>query len=343
MKWVNRTSWCWLALGVLSSSFLGTSCAGAKGAAGPSDPSQADSKLAPVVGNPFDGAVLFNPPYTNADQTRRRLERENSPDAPLIAKIADTPQARWFGGWSGDVKTSAGNYVRAANKQNKVPLLVAYNIPNRDCGQYSAGGASDPQQYKTWIASLAEGIGDNQRAIVVLEPDALGHLEDCLSEADQAQRLELIKYAVETLEALPGVAVYIDAGHARWMQPEQAAERLGLAGVDKARGFALNVSNYIGDEELIPYGEKISGLLGGSHFIIDSSRNGNGPTEDAQWCNPAGRALGRPPTTDTGNPQLDAFVWIKNPGESDGTCQGGPEAGQWFHERAVEMARNAKW
>jgi len=40
---------------------------------------------------------------------------------------------------------------------------------------------------------------------------------------------------------------------------------------------------------------------------------------------------------------LDAFVWLKNPGESDGACHGGPEAGQWFEERALEMARNAAW
>lgn len=222
-------------------------------------------------------------------------------------------------------------------------LFVAYNIPNRDCGQYSKGGATSPADYKAWIESFAAGIGPEHRAIVVLEPDALPQLTQCLSEADQATRLQLLKGAVETLTALPGVSVYLDAGHSRWIDAGTMAERLKAAGIEKARGFALNTSNYIGDDELITYGESLVSLLGDTHFIIDTSRNGNGPTEDNAWCNPAGRALGRKPTADTGNPRVDAFVWVKSPGESDGECQGGPEAGQWFHERAVELAKNATW
>lgn len=299
--------------------------------------------LAELTGNPFEGAELFVPPYTNADQARRRLQREAPAEAELIAKIADTPQARWFGEWSGDIETVTQNYVEAAHNKGKVALLVAYNVPNRDCGQYSAGGAAEPQLYEQWVAGMARGISAARRAIVILEPDALSQLTECLSEADQQQRLGLIRKAVETLEALPGVAVYIDAGHSRWVPAEEMAQRLIAAGVHKARGFSLNVSNYIRDQELIAYGDEIATAIGDTHYVIDSSRNGNGPTDDAKWCNPPGRALGRLPSTDTGNAKLDAFVWVKNPGESDGECQGGPPAGQWFHERALEMARNAAY
>lgn len=306
-------------------------------------PEPAPSEIAPVEGNPFQGVSFFVPSYTNADQARRRLQSSNPAEAELIAKIADTPQARWLGGWSGEPKTAAGNYVRSAAKADKGVLFIAYNIPNRDCGQYSKGGAADPEEYKGWIRSLAEGIGRDKRAVVVLEPDALGHLTECLSEADQAQRLALLKDAVETLEALPGVSVYLDAGHSRWVPAPEMARRLQAAGIEKARGFALNTSNYIADDELIGYGDEIVSLIGETHYIIDSSRNGNGPAEGDVWCNPVGRALGRRPTADTGNPHLDAYVWLKNPGESDGECEGGPAAGRWFHERAVEMAKNAKW
>lgn len=300
-------------------------------------------EIAPVMGNPFKGVTFFVPPYTNADQTRRRLQTSNPEEAALIAKIADTPQARWLGDWSGEPKTAAGNFMRSAAKANQGALFIAYNIPNRDCGQYSKGGAADPAKYRQWIASLAEGIGKDKRAVIVLEPDALGHLTECLSEADQEQRLALLREAVETLEALPGVSVYLDAGHSRWVPAEQMAERLKKAGIDKARGFALNTSNYVADDELIEYGDRLVSLIGETHYVIDSSRNGNGPAEGNVWCNPAGRALGRRPTADTGNPHLDAFVWLKNPGESDGECEGGPAAGRWFHERALEMAKNAKW
>lgn len=306
-------------------------------------PEAASTPLAPVVGNPFEGVSFFVPPYTNADQARRRLQTTNPAEAALIAKIADTPQARWVGDWSGEPKTAAGNFVSSAAKANQGALFIAYNIPNRDCGQYSKGGAADPEKYKQWIDSFAEGIGQDKRAVIVLEPDALGHLTECLSEADQAQRLALLKYAVATFEALPGVSVYLDAGHSRWVPAAEMAKRLQAAGIDKARGFALNTSNYIADDELIAYGDEIVSLVGETHYIIDSSRNGNGAAPDNAWCNPEGRALGRRPTSDTGHPQLDAYAWLKSPGESDGECAGGPAAGRWFHERAVEMARNAKW
>lgn len=309
----------------------------------PAGAARAAEPVAAVTGNPFVGVRLFHPPFTNADQARRRLAHSDPAEAALLAKIADTPQARWLGEWSGEPKSAAGNFVKSAAKQGAVPLFIAYNIPNRDCGQYSKGGAGDPDAYRAWIRSLAAGIGPRGEAIVVLEPDALGHLTDCLSEPDQALRLELLRFAVETLEALPRVSVYLDAGHSRWLEPGVMAERLQAAGVERARGFALNTSNYIADEELIEYGNRITSSIGETHFIIDSSRNGNGPAADNSWCNPEGRALGRRPTADTGHPALDAFVWLKNPGESDGECAGGPPAGQWFHERAVELAQNAEW
>lgn len=100
-----------------------------------------------------------------------------------------------------------------------------------------------------------------------------------------------------------------------------------------------------------------------THFVIDTSRNGQGPWvapagvyPDAEnWCNPPGRGLGVRPTTDTGNALVDALLWIKIPGESDGQCfrgLGGPEdpergmvdpaAGQWFPEQARELIEMAE-
>jgi endoglucanase len=76
------------------------------------------------------------------------------------------------------------------------------------------------------------------------------------------------------------------------------------------------------------------------HFVIDTSRNGKGP-KGTRWCNPPGRGLGAPPTTETGNPLVDAFLWIKTPGESDGECNGAPKAGQWWPRYALGLARRA--
>jgi endoglucanase len=314
-----------------------------EGALGPEAPGPAVPAGAGAAENPFAGVKIYHAPYSNADQARRRLENGGSPDAPAVAKIADQPQARWFGSWSPDIKTVVTNFVNAADRDGQLALMVAYNVPNRDCGQYSKGGAGDPEAYKKWVRDYAEGIGD-RRAVVVLEPDAIPQLKQCLSEPDQARRLDLIRDAVSVLGAKPKVAVYIDAGNSRWVPAPEMAERLKQAGISGARGFSLNVSNYLADAELLAYGKQVIAALGApTHFIIDSSRNGNGPTEDAAWCNPKGRALGRPPTTETGEPVLDAYVWVKNPGESDGECEGGPAAGQWFEERALEMAKNAHW
>ena len=84
----------------------------------------------------------------------------------------------------------------------------------------------------------------------------------------------------------------------------------------------------------------MSSLLGGSHYVIDTSRNGNGPAADAplNWCNPAGRALGTRPTTVGLAPRVDALLWIKRPGESDGSCRPGePTSGWWYADYAVEL------
>lgn len=313
-----------------------------RSAAGSREPNAAAARAS---GNPFAATEIYRAPYSNAENVERQLQRSNPAEAALIAKIARTPQASWYGGWSADIETVVSNYVNAAERAGQLPVLVAYNVPNRDCGQYSAGGASDSNAYLKWIEGFREGIAERP-AVVVLEPDALPLLAECLSPEDQLKRLELIRSAVQVFGRSPGVSVYIDAGHSQWVSAAEMADRLKQAGIAEARGFALNTSNYRSDAESIAYGKQIVSALGvDTHFVIDSSRNGNGPAPESEesWCNPEGRALGRPPTADTGEPALDAYLWIKRPGESDGECKGGPAAGQWFQARAVEMARNAVW
>ena len=168
-------------------------------------------------------------------------------------------------------------------------------------------------------------------------------MADCLSDDQRQERFDLIRYAVDTLTRNPAAAVYIDAGHLRWHSPEEMAARLNQAGVDNARGFSLNIANFFTTEEEIGYGEAISGLTNGSHYVIDTSRNGAGPAPDSplDWCNPSGRALGVPPTTATAGAHADAYLWIKRPGESDGSCdRGDPPAGNFVNQYAIDLARN---
>lgn len=293
-------------------------------------------------------AEWFVDKYSNAVSHANALRKTKPDEAALIDKIAKYGGADWIGGWT----AYAGDWIKRRNsqieRQGALPLYVIYNLPNRDCQQYSKGGAKSGDEYRKWISDLARGIGGS-KVVLVLEPDALGQLKQCLSAEDQKVRLELLHFAVTTFGKLPAAYVYLDGGHSKWMSVDDAAERLSAAGVAEAQGFALNVSNYRATPELIAYGKQISAKLSGKHFVIDTSRNGNGPpnvadpTSEDTWCNPPGRALGTPPTTATDDPLCDAYLWLKKPGESDGTCNGGPAAGQWFHERALELARNAKF
>ena len=76
------------------------------------------------------------------------------------------------------------------------------------------------------------------------------------------------------------------------------------------------------------------------NFVIDTSRNGNRPLGN-EWCNPPGRALGIPPTCNTGVEQCDAFLWVKIPGESDGKRNKGPKAGKFWGSMAEELVSNS--
>lgn len=256
------------------------------------------------------------------------------------AAIATQPIASWFGGWNADIKTDVNAVVSAASSQGKLAALIAYNIPKRDCGSYSAGGAANSQAYREWIRLFAAGVGQRE-AIVIIEPDALPGL-DCLSNSDQQQRLQDISYAVSTLTQTTKASVYIDAGNYSWQSASTMAERLRSAGVSGARGFSINVSGFGWQQNTVAYGDQLARLLGGKSYVIDTSRNGQGPTATNEWCNPRGRGLGKLPTTSTGLQYVDAYLWAKVPGESDGECNGGPGAGTWWQDYAQELIDNAR-
>jgi endoglucanase len=253
-------------------------------------------------------------------------------------KIARNSQAQWMGGWSGDIFTAVNNAVTTSATVGATPVLVAYNIPQRDCGGLSGGGTT-VDGYKTWIAAFANAIA-GRRSVVILEPDALTQM-DCLSAADQTTRISLIQYAISVLKGQANVSVYLDGGHSAWKSASDQASRLTRANVAAADGFALNVSNFQFTSNSIAYGKSVSDLIGGKHFVIDTSRNGLGPTADNQWCNPAGRALGTGTTTLTDDPRVDAYLWIKAPGESDGSCNGAPSAGAWWADYALGLAQRS--
>jgi endoglucanase len=252
--------------------------------------------------------------------------------------IGLTPMAQWVSEvWFPirSVKKQVRSYARKASRAGRTPVVAIYAIPARDCGGYSAGGFG-PDSYRTWISKLAEGLR-GRHAMAILEPDALGHLGDC---AGQGDRTGLLKFATKQLDRA-GVWVYIDAAHSGWVKPRSMAKRLIRSGVRRARGFSVNVASFVRTDIERRYANKVMRSLrkrgvGKKHYVMDTSRNGGGQTNGNNWCNPMDARLGRKPEVVAGR-KLDAYLWVKAPGESDGTCNGGPYAGAWWPAYALRL------
>lgn len=259
--------------------------------------------------------------------------------APAIRdRIATVPQARWFTTTNtSTVRSQVSAFVGAAAGAGRIPILVVYNIPNRDCGGASGGGAPSHDAYRAWVDQVAAGL-EGRPAYLVLEPDVLPLMTNCQSADQQAQTRASMAYAGKRLKAGSSQAkVFFDIGHSNWLSPAEAAARLRAADIsNSADGISTNVSNYRTTAAEITFAKAVLSSIGDGRLraVVDTSRNGNGPS-GSEWCDPAGRAVGTPSTKATGDGQIAAFLWVKLPGESDGCI--GP-AGQFVPQRAYELA-----
>ncbi|MFF3614224.1 glycoside hydrolase family 6 protein [Streptomyces sp. NPDC002580] len=262
--------------------------------------------------------------------------------AVIESRIADRPAAVWFADFTPSTITARVRAVTsAASAAGRVPVVVPYAIPQRDCGGASDGGAPDFAAYDGWIDRFAAGLGSGE-VVVVLEPDAIAQ-SDCLGEGGRADLFASLARAGRAMKAAdPRARVYYDAGNSDWNPAaEQAAllRRAGAAAPASSDGIFTNVSNFNRTDDEIAYARRVLSALGGPAglgAVIDTSRNGNGAAADGEWCDPAGRRIGRAPTLSTGQAGIDAYLWVKLPGESDG-CKGEP--GTFSAEYAYELAR----
>ncbi|WP_382307752.1 glycoside hydrolase family 6 protein [Herbiconiux sp. UC225_62] len=289
--------------------------------------------------NPFAGTSFYVDPGSKAQTAAdAAAESGDDADAATFGRIAQVPTAIWLTPEKhpvGEVGGYVSGLAAAAKKLGQTPVFTVYGVPNRDCGNFSGGGLS-AEQYPVWVQEIADALSGGP-AVIILEPDALALADEC---GNVDERLGEIGSAVDSL-AGAGLVVYIDAGHSNWGPAAEMADLLNRAGVERARGFATNVSNYNATDLEQAYAEQISAQTGGAHYVIDTSRNGNG--SDGQWCNPPGRALGAEPAASPSGSAQDANLWVKPPGESDGTCNGGPAAGEWWNAGALELAADAGW
>lgn len=278
---------------------------------------------------------FFTPTYDRAGKHAQKY--------PLASRIFDYPIAYWYGRHKG--KKPLSDITKRVNRLMKrahpdLPIIVIYNLPDRDIGKHSQGGTPDTESYYHFIEDLALGIGTAE-PVIIYEPDALAH-STMMSPEQQSQRLETMRGALVLLEELCNATIYVDVGHSDWLPPREAAALLNQVATPGVRGFSVNVSNYRTTSESMMWARQVSEHTPHKHFVIDTSRNGSGPW-GSEWCNPPGRSLGTPATTDTGDDLCDAYLWIKVPGESDGTCNGGPKAGNFWPQHASELVQNTPW
>jgi endoglucanase len=283
------------------------------------------------------GSAYYVDPGTNAAEWVA-ANPGDSRTAVIRDRIAAVPQARWFTTTNTSaVRGEVDAYVGAAAAAGTIPIMVVYDIPNRDCGGASGGGAPSHDAYRAWVDQVAAGLAGRPAAIV-LEPDVLALMTNCQSGDQQSQTTASIAYAGKRLKAGSAQAkVYFDIGHSAWLSPGDAAARLRAADVsNSADGISTNVSNYRATADEVAYDKAVLGQVGDGRLqaVIDTSRNGNGP-QGSEWCDPAGRAIGTPSTGQTGDSRIAAFLWIKPPGEADGCLA---TAGQFVPQRAYDLA-----
>jgi endoglucanase len=277
-------------------------------------------------------------PNSRAAEAAARLKNTKPREAAWLQQLAAEPTAVWFTAKTTEPEKEAARLAQAVAGSSVYALAVIQALPKQDCMRYETPGLA-PAAYRTWIDGLVRGMGETT-IYWILEPETL-LLTACLKPEAITERWNLIAETILLLKKNPKALVFLDIGYPGWLTVPEAAERLMKAGVMTADGFVLNVGQYYATDDCIAYGQDISGRIGGKAFVLDTSRNGKGALSREAWCNPKNRAIGHRPMAPTGIKGLEAYVWLKEPGVSDGTCNGGPAAGVWWEAKAIELMRNA--
>jgi endoglucanase len=300
---------------------------------------------APTNGDPLSGAPLF----VDHDSSAAIAARTH----PLISTIANQPGTTRFGAFSGsDVGLAVSRFLTRASAQEPgtVPLLATYRLQDSHCGNWTPPPA-DVASYHGFIDRFAQGIG-NHPAVLFLEIDSL-ITTPCLTPAGLNIRLAELHDAINALTSnCPHLVIYTDAGAGDAIPAAQTASMLQRAGVSQIQGFFLNSTHFDWTSKEIAFGEQVSRLTGGKHFVVNTDVNGQGPLVPADrvhhgnevLCNPPGRGLGPKPTANTGFANVDGFEWTTNPGESGGACvPGAPPTGAYWPAYAEMLVRNANF
>ncbi|HWC86781.1 MAG TPA: glycoside hydrolase family 6 protein [Solirubrobacteraceae bacterium] len=311
----------------------------------------------PPPTDPLTGASAFVEPKSLASNAARHYRHSKPAWSHALDVIAKQPNVQRYGNWSGpNPGLQVSQYLARASvlEPGTVPELATYYVVDAKRSAPACHHYADPPwrqgAYHKWIQSLASGIG-SYRAIVFLEMDSL-ITTGCLSRHGLAVRLAELHDAIDILSQLPRVVVYLDAGAGDAVPAADTASMLRRAGVSEIEGFYVNSTHFDWTSHEIRYGEQISALTGGKHFVVNTAENGRGPLVPSSrvkygneiLCDPPGRGLGPLPSFNTGIRKVDAFAWIAYPGRSGGQCRpGAPPTGVFWPQLAVELVRHANF
>ena len=273
-----------------------------------------------------------------------------------LEKIADQPEEQRFslysaGGGRGKVFGQVYK-ILCDNLQadpGTIPVITTFFLYQAGYCESRTQIVRNRPRFQRQVNEMARGVG-NHPAVMLLELDAIGSSK-CMQKTGALGQWEKdIRYEIDKVAALPHVVAYIEGGYSDAEGPRYTARVLNAVGASKIRGFFTNDTHENWTIDEIKWGTRVSQLAHGAHFIVNTAQNGNGPKRhkhpgrngNSDLCNPPGRALGPPPTTHTGYPLVDAFLWTGVPGNSSGHCRGGPASGVFWPRRAIGLAKRAK-
>jgi len=293
-------------------------------------------------------------------------------DAKNLRKIARHSIFRWIGKTDENPQRAASKFLAKVQREQPgavAGITVLNHVGERCKGRYDAGGRRENRRYRSWIDGFVRGLG-NARVIVGFEPDSLGTLK-CLVPAARRARLSNMKYGIDKLAKLPNATVYIEATASDWRPAREVARYLRAVNIRKVRGFMLNVTHLDYTSRNVRYGQRLSKLVGGKNFVVNTDENGSGRQTYRKfnrrtrkfdffnvYCNPTNSSLGHPPTTTRdlrGNAlpnKVDGYLWISRPAASAGSCRqypgryamrGGPNAGTFWLKRALILAERSRF
>jgi endoglucanase len=273
----------------------------------------------------------------------------------LLEKIADEPETQRFSN-SVEHGTISGlaDFARKLFCHNftadpgTVPIINTYFLHG------ALGGCPTKNQidaymplFKQRVDTVVAGTG-NRPVVYLLEFDAVGS-SSCIKGSALSAWEAALRYEVDKFATLPHAVVYVEGGYSDANSPSYTARVLNNVDIRKIRGFFTNDTHNEWTSNEIKWGEQVSRKIHGAHFVVNTSSNGQGPllnkhphsqgVEDL--CNPPGRGLGPRPTTVTGAADVDAFLWAHIPGNSTGSCNGGPSGGIFFPSYAEGLAARA--